>query len=146
MARSVESSTPGPLPVCAGAVVALDHFTGRAWKKSAVAERSEKKEKRSRILQLGTTEDVQRLTTQTFFLEPVDTPVLFGAPRVVAVQGRLPFVRVDSKERFKLDHTIKRESSISFFRYYRARSGCLTFDALEYYAPAPPLSGTSRQS
>jgi hypothetical protein len=27
----------------------------------------------------------------------VDTPVVFGAPRIVAVQGKLPFVRVDSE-------------------------------------------------
>jgi len=30
-------------------------------------------------------------------MEPVDTPVVFGAPRIVAVQGKLPFVRVDSE-------------------------------------------------
>ena len=77
--------------------VALDEFTGRSWKKSSAAERSEKKESDRGFFQLGTTEDVQRLTTQTFFLEPVDTPVLFGAPRVVALQGRLPFVRVDAE-------------------------------------------------
>jgi len=70
---------------------------------------------------------VQRLTTQTFFLEPSITPVLFGAPRVVAVQGRLPLSESIPKERFKLDHTIKRESSIKFFPILRARSGCLTF-------------------
>jgi transglutaminase-like putative cysteine protease len=77
--------------------VALDEFTGRSWKKSFAAERFEKKESDRGFFQLGTTQDVQRLTTQTFFLEPVDTPVLFGAPRVVALQGRLPFVRVDSE-------------------------------------------------
>ncbi|HEY3102629.1 MAG TPA: transglutaminase domain-containing protein, partial [Pyrinomonadaceae bacterium] len=49
------------------------------------------------FFKLGTTEDVRRLTEQTYILEPVDTPILFGAPRVVAVQGRLPFVRVDAE-------------------------------------------------
>src|SRR6266851_3727157 len=77
--------------------IALDEFTGRGWKKSAVAERWERRESESGFFKLGTTEDVARLTIQTFFLEPVDTPVLFGAPRIVAVQGRLPFVRVDSE-------------------------------------------------
>jgi transglutaminase-like putative cysteine protease len=38
---------------------------------------------------------MHRLTTQTFFLEPVDTPVLFAAPRAIAVQGALPYVRLD---------------------------------------------------
>lgn len=77
--------------------VALDEFTGRGWKKSVFAERAEKKESESGFFKVGTTEDVSRLTTQTFFVEPVDTPVLFGAPRIVAVQGKLPFVRVDSE-------------------------------------------------
>ncbi|HEY8203976.1 MAG TPA: DUF3488 and transglutaminase-like domain-containing protein [Pyrinomonadaceae bacterium] len=77
--------------------VALDEFTGKAWKKSRTAERFEKRESESGFFKLGTTEDVRRLTEQTYILEPVDTPVLFGAPRVVAVQGRLPFVRVDAE-------------------------------------------------
>src|SRR5438874_7731520 len=77
--------------------VALDEFTGKAWKKSRTAERFETKQSESGFFKLGTTQDLQRLTVQTFFVEPVDTPVLFGAPRIVAVQGRLPFVRVDSE-------------------------------------------------
>jgi protein-glutamine gamma-glutamyltransferase len=77
--------------------VALDQFTGKAWKKSPMAERSERKENERGFFQLGTTEDKYRLTAQTFFLEAVDTPVLFGAPRIVAVQGQLPFLRVDSE-------------------------------------------------
>jgi protein-glutamine gamma-glutamyltransferase len=77
--------------------VALDEFTGRGWIKSATARRLEQKTSDSDLFQLGTTKDLRRLTTQTFFMEPVDTPVLFGAPRVVAIQGRLPFVRVDSE-------------------------------------------------
>src|SRR5207302_5365613 len=77
--------------------VALDEFTGRGWRKSAAAEAFEKKESSSGFFQIGTTTDLRHLTTQTFFLEPVDTPVLFGAPRIVAIQGRLPFVRVDSE-------------------------------------------------
>lgn len=75
--------------------VALDEFTGKGWKKSRVAERFERKESESGFFQLGTTVDVRRLTEQTFILEPVDTPVLFGAPRVIAVRANLPFVRVD---------------------------------------------------
>lgn len=77
--------------------VGLDEFTGRGWKRSFSAGRSERKESESGFFKLGTTEDVSRLTTQTFFMEPVDTPVVFGAPRIVAVQGKLPFVRVDSE-------------------------------------------------
>jgi transglutaminase-like putative cysteine protease len=77
--------------------VALDQFTGREWVKSTAAQRFEKKESDSGLFQVGTTEDLRRLTAQTFFVEPLDTPVLFGLPRIVALQGRLPFVRVDSE-------------------------------------------------
>jgi transglutaminase-like putative cysteine protease len=77
--------------------VALDEFTGGEWIKSPAAQRFEKKESDSGLFQVGTTEDLRRLTLQTFFVEPLDTPVLFGLPRIVALQGRLPFVRVDSE-------------------------------------------------
>ncbi len=77
--------------------VALDEFTGREWIKSGAAQRFEKKESDSGLFQVGTTEDLRRLTVQSFFVEPLDTPVLFGLPRIVALQGRLPFVRVDSE-------------------------------------------------
>ncbi len=77
--------------------VALDNFTGKVWKKSAVAERLEKKESDSGFFQFGTAASPAHVTTQTFYLEPVDTPVLFGAPRILAVRGNLPFVRVDSE-------------------------------------------------
>jgi transglutaminase-like putative cysteine protease len=77
--------------------IALDQFTGKGWKKSAAAEPSETRESPPGFFQLGTTDDASRLTKQTFFVEPVDTPILFGAPRVLAIQGRLPYVRVDSE-------------------------------------------------
>ncbi|MFY9619605.1 MAG: DUF3488 and transglutaminase-like domain-containing protein [Pyrinomonadaceae bacterium] len=75
--------------------VALDSFSGKAWKKSPVAERLEKKDSDNGLFKLGTAASLDHLTTQTFFMEPVDTPILFGAPRVVGVRGNLPFVRVD---------------------------------------------------
>jgi transglutaminase-like putative cysteine protease len=77
--------------------VALDEFTGRGWRKSADARRAGPANERSGFFQVGTTEALHRLTSQTFFLEPLESPVLFGAPRVVAIQGDLPFVRVDSE-------------------------------------------------
>src|SRR5881398_3492555 len=70
--------------------VALDEFTGKAWKKSRTAERFEDHKDDRGFFKLGTTEDRGNLTAQTFYIEPVDTPVLFGAPRILAVQGKLP--------------------------------------------------------
>src|SRR5690349_14859006 len=77
--------------------VALDEFTGSGWKKSAQARQMEPVNERGGLFQFGTTEALHRLTTQTFFVEPLESPVLFAAPRIVALQGDLPFVRVDQE-------------------------------------------------
>ena len=93
----VEGANIAPMGGLRWKGVALDHFSGRGWSKSIDASHFEDKTDEGGFFKLGTTTDVARLTTQTFFLEPIDIPVLFGAPRVVAVQGRLPFVRIDSE-------------------------------------------------
>src|SRR5215213_2181250 len=77
--------------------VALDEFTGLGWKKSAQARQLDVIMERGGFFKVDTTEALHRLTTQTFFLEPLESPVLFAAPRVVALQGDLPFVRVDEE-------------------------------------------------
>lgn len=75
--------------------VALDEFTGLAWRRSKSANQLLQPNNERGFFQLGTTEGLHRLTTQTFFLEAIDTPVLFAAPRAVALQGALPFVGMD---------------------------------------------------
>jgi len=77
--------------------VALDEFTGFGWRKSPEARRLDVITERAGFFKIDTTEALHRLTTQTFFLEPLESPVLFAAPRVVAVQGDLPWVRVDEE-------------------------------------------------
>jgi protein-glutamine gamma-glutamyltransferase len=77
--------------------VALDEFTGKGWRKSPEARHSEAVDERSGLFQVGSVEALHRLTSQTFLLEPLESSVLFGAPRVVAIQGDLPFVRVDAE-------------------------------------------------
>ncbi len=77
--------------------VALDEFTGRSWKKSPEARSSTQKSVERGFFRLGTTEAPQGLTTQTVFLEPIDSAVLFAAPRALAIQGDFPFVRVDNE-------------------------------------------------
>ena len=80
--------------------VALDEFTGRGWKKSIDSHNTDQRvsdRAGGGFFQFGTTEALHRLTTQTFFLEPIESPVLFAAPRPVAIQGDLPFVRVDGE-------------------------------------------------
>jgi transglutaminase-like putative cysteine protease len=72
--------------------IALDKFDGRMWQRSP----GDSLTYRDKIFyQFDTTDSLHRLTTQTFFLEPVNTPVLFAAPRAIAIQGELPYVRLD---------------------------------------------------
>jgi transglutaminase-like putative cysteine protease len=80
--------------------VALDEFTGLSWKKSAEVRRTERTKDGPGLFQLGTItpEALNRLTTQTVFMEPVETPVLFAAYRPVAIQGNFPYLRVDSED------------------------------------------------
>ena len=77
--------------------VALDEFTGRGWRKSQAARRSEQITNERGLFQLGTTESLNRLTAQTVFLEPIESPVLFAATRPVAIQGDFSSVRVDAE-------------------------------------------------
>ncbi len=77
--------------------LALDEFTGRAWKKSSEARRTQQKPIERGVFLLGTTDALKGLTTQTVFLEPINSTVLFAAPRALAIQGDFPFVRVDSE-------------------------------------------------
>lgn len=77
--------------------VALDRFDGRHWTQTDGAV-SLYPGLSSNLLRLGTTEDIGRLTTQTFFVEPIDTPVIFAAPRAIALQGAFPFVRRDKDD------------------------------------------------
>lgn len=76
--------------------VALDEFTGRGWKRSFThifpAPATEQN-----VFRLGTVDGLHPLTRQTFFVEAIDTPVLFAAPRAVAVQGEFPFVLRDQE-------------------------------------------------
>ena len=77
--------------------VALDEFTGRGWKKSSEVRRSERIFDGPGFFRLGTTVALNRLTTQTVFLEPIDSPVLFAASRPIAIQGDFAKLRVDGE-------------------------------------------------
>lgn len=117
--------------------VALDRFTGTSWIKSVDAKRFEDKIDDRGFFKLGTTEDVTRLTAQTFFLEPIDTPVLFGAPRILAVTGHLPFVRIDSEGSLQ---TRPHDQEKIFYKVYSDTSApaanVLRSDPLDYLVPA----------
>ncbi len=78
--------------------VALDEFNGRSWRKSTAAKSTTTLMNDRGIFQIGTTSALHRLTAQTVFLEPLESPVIFAASRPVAIQGDFSAVRVDAEE------------------------------------------------
>jgi len=76
--------------------IALDTFDGKVWSKS----RSNSREARTRgdrdIIQVDYATGRESLLLQTIYLEPLDTPVLFAAPRAVGVQGTFPALMRDA--------------------------------------------------
>ncbi len=101
--------------------VALDWFDGRGWMRSSPRARLVPKGDHD-LFQLGTIDSLHRLTTQTVFLEPIDTPALFVAPRVVAVQGALPFVRLDADGTFRRCRILSNESRTASIPTSRKKS------------------------
>ena len=75
--------------------VALDEFTGRSWRKSAEARQQDSISGERGFFQVGTTSALHRLTSQTVFLEPIESSVLFTLPHAVALQGDFQSLRVD---------------------------------------------------
>ena len=78
--------------------VALDEFDGGVWRKSRREIEYRAGGGERNFFLFGTTEALHRLTTQTFFVEPMNTPVLFAASRAIAVQGAFPYVGRDPED------------------------------------------------
>lgn len=73
--------------------VALDYFNGRTWRRAS-GVREIVPNSANGFYKLDTTENPYALTTQTFYLEPLDTGVLFAAPRAAGLQSSLaPLIR-----------------------------------------------------
>lgn len=77
--------------------IALDNFENQTWRKSkmSVSEPFVKTE-RDFFLVDGT-DDSGSLVTQTVYLEPLDTPILFALSRPVAVQGNFQIINKDAE-------------------------------------------------
>jgi protein-glutamine gamma-glutamyltransferase len=77
--------------------VALDSFENQIWRKSRsnLIEPFAKTERDFFIVDGA--KDSNQLVTQTVYLEPLDTPILFSLSRPVAVQGNFPQVNKDSE-------------------------------------------------
>lgn len=76
--------------------IALDTFDGKAWSKSKPNTREPRAKADRDIIQVDYATGKESLLLQTIYLEPLDTPVLFAAPRAVGVQGSFQILMRDA--------------------------------------------------
>jgi hypothetical protein len=86
---------------------ALDTFDNQSWSNS---RRFDKYAVTSQTgwYQFGQVKKAEDVTVQTVYLEPLDTPVLFGATRIVGLQGGFPTVLRDADEGFSMPRNFER--------------------------------------
>ena len=77
--------------------VTLDSFDNRSWK-NTTAESKKPTTSDGGFFRFGMVDSTEKLTIQTFYLEPINTPVLFGAKQILAVQGNFQNVFRDSAD------------------------------------------------
>ena len=121
--------------------VALDEFNGKSWKNSSTISRAERRVSDSGFFKLatkvGTTEDVGRLTAQTFIIEPIDTPVVFAAPRVLALQAEVRAISVDAEGGLRAGyHLDKRFVYRAYSDVAQPNANVLRSDSMQYFADA----------
>jgi hypothetical protein len=76
--------------------VALDTFDNQSWSKSKTGSKEPFIKGDRDFVQVDYPATRENLSIQTIYLEPLDTPVLFGLPRAVAVQGNFPILYKDA--------------------------------------------------
>jgi hypothetical protein len=77
--------------------VALDTFDNRSWRKSRnIKEPFERNLKD--YFQVNYTNNKDNLAVQTFYIEPIDTNVLFALPRALLIQGGFPVLFKDTED------------------------------------------------
>ncbi|NOT46506.1 MAG: DUF3488 domain-containing protein [Acidobacteria bacterium] len=74
--------------------VSLDTFDNKSWSRKVAAKEPHVRGDRD-LIQLDYATGREGLTTQTVYLEPLENPVLFALPRIVAVQGNFPVLFKD---------------------------------------------------
>lgn len=67
--------------------IALDTFDDRSWSRSQASAKETHVPSDHDLIKLDDPSGRERLTIQTIYLEPLDSPVLFGLPRIIGVQG-----------------------------------------------------------
>lgn len=75
--------------------VALDNFDGQIWRKTKFSNTESIIKTEGNYFILDKANDVNKLITQTIYLEPIDSPVLFTLYRPIAIQGNFDFLNRD---------------------------------------------------
>lgn len=78
--------------------IALDVFDNQAWRRSKAAFREVREKGERDVIQVDSLTDREDLSLQTFYLEPLDAPVLFVLPRAVGIQGNFPVLFKDAHD------------------------------------------------
>lgn len=75
--------------------VALDTFDNHGWTKSKSGKESFMRIE-SDPIRLDYSANRENVSIQTIYLEPLDTPILFGLPKIVGIQGNFPILYRDA--------------------------------------------------
>ncbi len=75
--------------------VALDTFDNQAWSKIRPVPKEPFVKAGRDLIQVDYATGKENLSVQTFYLEPLDTPILFSLPRAVAIQGNFSVLYKD---------------------------------------------------
>jgi protein-glutamine gamma-glutamyltransferase len=96
----VEQQSQSPRPYIRWRGVALDHFDGKGWVRSINAKKDIMGSTSGifSLSSLGSLNQLAELTTQTFYLEPINKSVLFVAPRAIALQGDFSKIQSDIED------------------------------------------------
>lgn len=76
--------------------LSLDTFDNQSWRRTRAAFREVREKGDRDLIQVDYLTGRSGLVTQTFYLEPLDSPVLFVLPRAVGVQGNFPVLFRDA--------------------------------------------------
>lgn len=90
--------------------IALDTFDNKAWRRSKAAMREVRERGDRDVIQVDHLTGREGLVRQTFYLEPLDSPVLFVLPRAVGVQGNFPILFKDVHGSISFQRTGERAS------------------------------------
>jgi protein-glutamine gamma-glutamyltransferase len=80
--------------------IALNTFDNKSWSKSKTIIKDQLVKSDKDLFLLDYSSGKRNLTVQTIYLEPLDTDILFGLTKAVAVEGNFPVLKKDADSGF----------------------------------------------